>query len=342
MNIGTQLLFFLSAIGVFNGTLLSLYFLFFKRGKRIADHFLGALLLAISIRVGKSVFFYFNPDLSKSFLQIGLSACFFIGPLLFFYITSMLLKLSNKVVIPVLFLLLLFVIAFGILVPYRDHVSLWGGIIYYIINAQWLIFILLSYYASFSIFRKVTQPNTSLTYDEVWIVTVIAGVSILWLSYSLAHYTSYISGALSFSFIFYLSYLVLFYKKNRTFEPVVRREKYSTKIDADLAQEISAKIADAFEVRKVYTNPDLTLPVLSRELNVRHQLLSQYINDNLNKSFTLFINEYRIEEAKRLLKEQKNLKIDAVGIECGFNSSSSFYSTFKKITGTTPNSYSRS
>jgi hypothetical protein len=86
MDTGSYLLFFLSALGVFNSIVLSAYFIFFKKEKKLADVLLGGLLLALSIRVGKSVFFYFNHHLSKTYLQIGLSACFLVGPLLALFV----------------------------------------------------------------------------------------------------------------------------------------------------------------------------------------------------------------------------------------------------------------
>ncbi|MEO8254690.1 MAG: helix-turn-helix transcriptional regulator [Flavobacterium sp.] len=122
---------------------------------------------------------------------------------------------------------------------------------------------------------------------------------------------------------------------------MINKEKYLNKIDDKLVIEIQEQINILFETKKIYTNPDLTLSILAKELNVRPQLLSQFINDNLNKSFTQFINEYRIDEAKRLLKKGNQFKIDAVGFESGFNSSSTFYSSFKKITGTTPSNYQK-
>ena len=89
MEASRELLFFFSALGAFNGLLLSFYFLFFAKSKHISNYFLGTLLLAMSIRIGKSVFYFFNPDLGREFLQIGISACAFIGPSLYFYIKSM-------------------------------------------------------------------------------------------------------------------------------------------------------------------------------------------------------------------------------------------------------------
>jgi hypothetical protein len=88
MDIGKEILFFFSALGAFNGLLLGLFLLFFTQKKYLANDFLGALLLALSIRIAKSVCLYFDGKLPKIYLQIGLSACFFIGPFLYYFVRS--------------------------------------------------------------------------------------------------------------------------------------------------------------------------------------------------------------------------------------------------------------
>lgn len=341
MNIDNQILFFLSAIGVFNSVILGFYFLFFKRNKVISDVFLGLLLLSLSTRIGKSVFYNFNPQLSKTYLQIGLSACFLIGPLLYFFVRSILQNLNYSFAKYSLIFIIIMISILGFLFPYKENPEIWRRIIYYFINIQWFIFIVLSIYEARQIFRRLVTHRTQISYQETWILSVICGVFAIWLSYTLSRYTSYISGALTFSFSFYISFLLIYYAKNKALVPVTNKEKYINKIDEKLVKEIQEKINILFETRKIYTNPDLTLSILAKELNIRPQLLSQFINDNLNKSFTQFINEYRIDEAKRLLKESTQLKIDAVGFESGFNSSSTFYSSFKKITGMTPSNYQK-
>ncbi|MBL7757174.1 MAG: AraC family transcriptional regulator, partial [Chitinophagaceae bacterium] len=57
--------------------------------------------------------------------------------------------------------------------------------------------------------------------------------------------------------------------------------------------------------------------------------------------FTLFVNEYRIDAACRMLSQPTNFTIEAVGDEVGFNSKSTFFAAFKKIKGLTPNAYIR-
>lgn len=259
---------------------------------------------------------------------------------MYFFVKSKLQKLNLSIAKYSIAALILIITAFGLLYPYIDNVSLWQSV-YYIINFQWLAFILLSFHAAKSVFKKALNNRGQISYDEIWIISATCSVLVIWLSYYFSKYTSYISGALTFSFSFYVSFLVLYQLKGKKLASEITKGKYVNKIDEKLAKEIQEKIILLFDTNKSYINPDLTLPLLAQEINLRPQLLSQFINDNLNESFAQFINEYRIEEAKRLLKNKKQLKIDAVGMECGFNSSSTFYSTFKKITGNTPSNYQK-
>jgi AraC-like DNA-binding protein len=63
----------------------------------------------------------------------------------------------------------------------------------------------------------------------------------------------------------------------------------------------------------------------------------------LNQNFAEFINSYRIEEAKRILKSAKwaQQKIAAVAFEVGFNTTVTFYRAFKKHTNITPTQYKK-
>jgi len=71
------------------------------------------------------------------------------------------------------------------------------------------------------------------------------------------------------------------------------------------------------------------------------QHLSQTINEQLNQTFSEFINIYRVEEAKRLLLDtrKKHISILAIAEEVGFNSKSSFNAVFKKYANITPSEF---
>jgi AraC-like DNA-binding protein len=332
MNIEQQFLFFFSALGAFNGLLLGCYF-FFAQPKRTANQFLGVLLLVMSIRIWKSVFFYFNPELSKVFLQVGLSACFLIGPFLYFYLCEMVKvqhhKRSWK---PHLALLFAIIIGVGIRYPYQDYPEYWGTI-FVIISYQWLVYLVISGITIRAVFAKIFKSR--LTQDEIWMLSVFGGNCLIWFAYYTASYTSYIVGALSFSFVFYLLVLQLFFhKKNAQLD---KPQKYvDKKIDDNQAQALLAQLLELMAHEKLYQDANLTMPMVAKKMNILTQRLSQLLNDNLQKSFPVFVNEYRIKQAQALLSGDKAMKMDTIADECGFNSNSTFYAAFKKVTGTTP------
>ncbi|AXT18651.1 helix-turn-helix domain-containing protein [Flavobacteriaceae bacterium AU392] len=90
-----------------------------------------------------------------------------------------------------------------------------------------------------------------------------------------------------------------------------------------------------------FLNPELTLSSLSEKLNIHPNLLSRIINQGIHKSFSDFINEYRVNAIIKKMKDPLYSNITLLGIahESGFNSKTSFYRTFKKCTGKTPSQY---
>ncbi|SEL31379.1 transcriptional regulator, AraC family [Parapedobacter koreensis] len=92
---------------------------------------------------------------------------------------------------------------------------------------------------------------------------------------------------------------------------------------------------------KLYLDPSLTLSVLSDKIGISTHELSYVLNNGLGKNFYQFINELRTEEAKSLLlsEDTKHLDMFGVAIRAGFNSKTTFYTTFKKATNLTPKEY---
>ena len=95
------------------------------------------------------------------------------------------------------------------------------------------------------------------------------------------------------------------------------------------------------EEEKPYLDVDLTIHDVSTELTIPRHYLTQVINEMLGKNFYTFINEYRIEEVKKLLVSDKFSKytLTSIAFEAGFNSKSSFNSIFKSTTGMTPTEF---
>lgn len=341
MNFEYQLIFFFSALGAFNGFLLSIYFAFVANKKKFSNYFLALLLLTLSIRIIKSVFFYFNPNLSGVFIQIGLSALILIGPFLYLYLKSYVKSGSSKWkthIIP----FLVGIIVLGIVYPYVEHRIVWRRYIVKSIYIQWLVYIVFSFKLMKPIFNRFFQKEVKLKSIDIWLLSVFSGVTFIWLGYNIGSYTSYIVGSLSFSFILYLMILLFVFSYNKKTSFFEEKEKYKNKdIDKDTLELIERKISIVKDT-EMYRNPNLKLTDVAKELNIPTHTLSQFLNENHNKSFSLFINEFRIEKAKELLLLPNPYTIEATGNESGFKSKSTFYTTFKKITGQTPSEYHKS
>lgn len=95
--------------------------------------------------------------------------------------------------------------------------------------------------------------------------------------------------------------------------------------------------------KKLFTEPKLSVEFLANEVDINAAKLSNIIKLFSENSFNEYINEFRIELAKELLVDEnyRNYTITAIGLESGFNSKSTFYSTFKKHTGNTPSAYQK-
>lgn len=122
-------------------------------------------------------------------------------------------------------------------------------------------------------------------------------------------------------------------------------EKYKfSKITENECKTLSESLYNYFENKKPYTNPNLKLADIAEALKCSTHTLSFIFNQHLTKNYYDFINEYRIREFQKLVSESESNKytLTALAEECGFSSRASFFRSFKKLTGITPNEYIRS
>jgi AraC-like DNA-binding protein len=119
-------------------------------------------------------------------------------------------------------------------------------------------------------------------------------------------------------------------------------QKYSAStLSEGKSQEILVGLLQLMTEEKVYLDNALTIKDLSDRLGVKSKYLSQVINEQVGKNFFNFVNDYRVDEVKRRLRDEnyKHLSILGIALECGFNSKSSFNNVFKRKTGLTPTQY---
>ena len=346
MDFHNPILFFVCSLGVFNGFLVSLYFLFFSKRKRVQNLLFGLLVFLLVIRIGKSVYATFTPkgEHNLLILQIGLSACFLIGVSLFYYLKS---SIENKKTIPAswkihFIVLFIIIVSVGIAKPYTYNKAFWNDTFVWVIYWTWALYLLVSSYLLKDIFIKLFSKTQKCTTAEHWLVAVLIGNILIFAAYIIGYYYLYLVGTITFSVVFYGLLIFFLSKKNRDtiFQDIP--EKYGTKkIDNAEANFLLKQLKDLMQKEELYKKSDVKLQHVAKGIHISTHKLSQLLNDNLGKSFASYVNDYRIEEAKRLLQEKQNLTLEAIGFEAGFSSKSNFYATFKKVIGQTPSEFQK-
>lgn len=344
MSISQQILFLISILGACNGILLSGYLFASKKRRSPAAFFLGLLLLALSIRVAKSVFAYFNPELPKICKQIGLSACFLIGPSLYYFLRSVTGNLSVSWKWSLGLQLGLLLLA-GIIFPYEVFPHIWNHIFVYVIYAQWLAYLVASGLMLKQEIKALFSRAGSIHNAEKFRLLVFAGNCIIFQAYVIgwtgAFWGLCIAGPVCLSLMLYLTLGTNLYR-NGLENPSAAGMPGKRKIPEADAHAWIEKLETAVQHNGLYKSSNLKLGDLARKMNMPAHQLSQLLNDNLGKSFSTFINEYRINEACRLITANSHLTLEAIGYEVGYNSKSTFYTAFRKIKGTTPALYKES
>ena len=120
------------------------------------------------------------------------------------------------------------------------------------------------------------------------------------------------------------------------------KKRYSrsrlTGIETD---DLHRRIMELIEKEKIYADENVSLTDCADELSITPHQLSEFLNERLNCNFYSFINQHRIKEAVSLLVEDPERTILSIAHMVGFNSKSSFYDSFTRFMGMTPNQYRR-
>jgi AraC-like DNA-binding protein len=162
-------------------------------------------------------------------------------------------------------------------------------------------------------------------------------------------------------------------KKGVVFEGSIKEDiglrmeglQYETQIDAfltfvkilhDLAKEKEKKILNAegyafissptenkrlktiFNYIRDHFMEPIALEDISAQIFMTPQSFCRFFKKSTTKTFTTFLNEYRINHATKLLSET-DVDVKTVCYESGFNNLSNFFRNFRKITQLTPKAY---
>ncbi|WP_299465602.1 AraC family transcriptional regulator [uncultured Microscilla sp.] len=120
------------------------------------------------------------------------------------------------------------------------------------------------------------------------------------------------------------------------------KSKYQkTALSAIQTKTLYEKLQRQVETEKLYLDSDITLGKLAEKVGLPPHQLSQVINEQSHSNFYDFINNYRVQEAQRLLQDKNNEQytILYIAYQAGFKNKNSFNRAFKKMTQLTPSTY---
>ncbi|MEM6804561.1 MAG: hypothetical protein AAF696_24385, partial [Bacteroidota bacterium] len=212
-----EILFFFSALGVFNCLVLAIYLLIrsFKSGYFMG--LLGMILLCLGVRVGVSCLYFFEHTLSKNMLQLGLSAHVLSGVFLieFLRYKGESLKKSSRIHLSSAILIL---VLGGFMYPFTTY------------TASWDIYIRFSFHLILSIYligggiilmksRLSRQKHTEVFQKKLIFGFICASC----FAFAISLFTSYVLGPVLFSLIFYAALSLYYFYKNPS---PVQGEKY--------------------------------------------------------------------------------------------------------------------
>ena len=102
---------------------------------------------------------------------------------------------------------------------------------------------------------------------------------------------------------------------------------------------LGQKLFTLIEEEEFFLNSNITLNDVAKRIGSCRTYVSNYINKNKGVSFSDYINELRIEHAKKLLSANRNEKMIIIAEMSGYANEQSFFRNFRKFTDMTPSEW---
>lgn len=115
-------------------------------------------------------------------------------------------------------------------------------------------------------------------------------------------------------------------------------------LDSAQAAILLEKIEGIFGDIEIITDPDFSLAVLARSVESNTRYVSWVINSSYGKNFKTLLNEFRVREACRRLRDKEhygNITIQGIYESLGYRNASSFNRAFRQVMGMPPSVYQK-
>lgn len=333
-----QLNILLLSLGLIQGVLI-LVFLLRKKNERPANLFFILFILVISLQLAFKVIskgWLWDNAITIYYLSYNLP--FLTGPLLYFFIRSQKSKTLMRWTDIVHFIPFVIGMCFSV-VLLMGYATNWST--YYSRPASQLILLLLYGAACWKL-----EKESAIKGLKDFLIWVISAESIIIIAIALKVWYNQTLPDIRLLFvaltvlIYWISYKLLV--QPDAFALAFRSSKYTRSgLKPAEADRIAEQLHELMFQKKMFLEPDLAADALAEKLNTTKHHLSQVINERFQKSYSDYLNNWRIEEAHARLRDPKfsHYSIAAIAFDSGFKSISTFNSLFKKQYRVAPSSF---
>ncbi len=339
----------------------------FKKSKSVPNNIMGVLMLTVSLYyLANATFLFPNEELIRISKYLVYFLFLGVNPFYYIYTQSVTIekyKFKKKYLVhflPSVFLFIGIIISSSSLLNI-EQIRLMAVVMY---NMQVLIYTVLMFLLlnkhkrNIKNFYSYSSSRINLSWLRIFIIVYVIFTALDLVVFYVHSFTEWE--------IFYFVLIILFFnflgffsiKQSDIYKNNTKQADNNSNEDIDLeiesekktllsdekAQDLMIDIIALIEGKELFKKADLTIFDVAKQLDINKTYISYVINELLSENFSSFINRYRIESAKKMLLDDNfnHLTIEGIGNVVGFNSKSSFNSSFKKHTGVTPSSFKKS
>lgn len=361
-------------LGTLQGSILSIV-LFCRSSNKRSNRLLGCLILlmamaSLHIYCNNAQVLATNKILHFVFLVVPFIVVMPMGPLIYFYIQSMLnpsFRLTSRhkfqfltIIIDIVPQLTAIIYIAGIHMKFINHnPKPWGLFIdqydVYSDIPRWLsitVYLLLSRRYLYS---EATAPTGNVQpairkwlQQFITIFLVFQGIWLLFLvPYIIPRYSDWLLNKFDW-YPIYIPLAIMIYwlgMKGYLISMAPGTEKKKKTIPRDMPKDVVGQtiilLQESMEKDKLYLNPELNLDLVAKHTGIVPKTISAVLNQHQQTSFNEWVNSYRISEFKQKINGSslQQLTISAIATECGFSSQATFQRIFKQSQGMTPSEY---
>ncbi len=353
----------LDIVGLVQGTVLGLLLVLLHKKNYRSTFYLGLFLIFFSLKLIPFISISLNAgEIYNALLLIPLNFSWLLFPLFYIYTKQVSIKSNNKneywVLVPGCISVLLQLIIYFL--PYEQKIqisnSIWyplvftfAGILYSwgigVMNLRLLSKHTIEVKNTYSFI--VTKGLEWARYFLIYRLTTSVIIHVMFFFSPENYYFKIFFSIIDLIAIYWVSYhgfkqrnIISILSNDWNFSKGHAKTEAST-IPIQELSKLMEQIDEYMQASKCFVNAELTIVDVAKNLNEHPKRVSTAINTIIKQNFNSYVNKFRVNAAINLLKndENKNLSIEGIGNEVGFQNKSTFYAAFKKVTGTTPTKF---